>query len=126
MDDQTIDHIEASKARLSRGERRLLLLRYASLLFQIPKVKDSSAMEIQRVIVHYNVIKRKFEELDVSREELTDLIFEQFVRDRMDEETNRVWDRHVYHGSDPTWEELCSFMHQRSESLYRIQNFGGE
>ena len=121
MEDKKTDQAE-SKSRLSRGARRFMLLRYSSLLFQIQKTENNSAMEIQRVMVHYNVIRRKFDELDVSSEELNDLLFEQFVRDRLDEETNRAWDRHVYEGHDPTWDEMCSFMDDRARTLYGSQN----
>ena len=124
MEDKMTEQAESTKSRLSRGERRLLLLRYASLLFQIQKSENKSAMEIQRVMVHYNVIKRKFDELNVSSEELVDLIFEQFVRDRLNEETNRAWDRHVYNGNESNWEEMCSFMDERTKTLYKTQNFG--
>ncbi|CAG9800103.1 unnamed protein product [Chironomus riparius] len=126
MEEKMTEQAESTKSRLSRGERRLLLLRYTSLLFQIQKAENNTAMEIQRIMVHYNVIRRKFDELNVSSDELVDLLFEQFVRDRMNEETNRAWDRYVYDGADSTWEEMCSFMDERTKTLYKTQNFGSK
>lgn len=97
-------------------DKRTLLLQHAVSLFQVKRAVDDSPSEIRRVIDSYQSYRCAFNQMNVSCEELNDIIFEQFVRYRLDEKSLREWDIHVQ-TVNPTWDELYKFMDKRSKSL---------
>jgi len=97
-------------------DKRTLLLQHAVSLFQVKKAVDDSPSEIRRVIDSYQSHRCAFQQMNVSSDELNDIIFEQFVRYRLDEKSVREWDIHVQ-TINPTWDELYKFLDKRSRSL---------
>lgn len=97
-------------------DKRTLLIQHAVSLFQVKKAIDDSPSEIRRVIDSYQSYRCAFKQMNVSSDELNDIIFEQFVRYRLDEKSLREWDLHVQ-TVNPTWDELYKFLEKRSRSL---------
>lgn len=99
-------------------DRRLLLMQYINSLMTIKGPVDDSLTEARRVLDTYISHRSAFNLMKVTHEELLDMIFEQFIRDKFDKNLMREWDIHIDSSNKkPSWDALCKFMDQRIKSL---------
>ena len=110
-------------------DRRVLLMQYTNSLMTISGPIDGSLSEARRVLDTYISHRAAFNFMKVTPEELLDMIFEQFVRNRFDKNLMREWDIHIDSSDEkPSWTAFCKFMDQRIKSLaftYREGNSFG-
>ena len=99
-------------------DRRVLLMQYTNSLMTISGPIDGSLSEARRVLDTYISHRAAFNLMKVTPEELLDMIFEQFVRNRFDKNLMREWDIDIDSSDEkPSWTAFCKFMDQRIKSL---------
>ena len=114
------DSYESAWEALCRrfDDRRLLLMQYTNSLMTVKGSADDSLTEARRVLDYYISHRAAFNMMKVTNDELLDMIFEQFVRNRFDATLMREWDIHIDSSTKkPSWDEFCKFMDQRIKSL---------
>ena len=99
-------------------DRRVLLMQYTNSLMTIKGPVDDSLIETRKVLDTYISHRAAFNLMKVTPEELLDMIFEQFIRDKFDKNLMREWDIHIDSSNErPSWDALCKFMDQRIKTL---------
>ena len=83
-------------------------MQYTNSLMTISGPIDGSLSEARRVLDTYISHRAAFNLLKVTPEELLDMIFEQFVRNRFDKNLMREWDIHI--DSSDEKPAFCKFM----------------
>ncbi|KAL7039542.1 hypothetical protein ACKWTF_000019 [Chironomus riparius] len=93
-------------------------MQYTNSLMTISGPIDGSLSEARRVLDTYISHRAAFNFMKVTPEELLDMIFEQFVRNRFDKNLMREWDIDIDSSDEkPSWTAFCKFMDQRIKSL---------